>query len=130
MKARAGFVSNSSSSSFIITTAKPMTQNELHETILKFFKVEEDSPLFGMAQDMAHFMTCAAERFETAHEWGKAKGYGDDEIPDYITKAFATGRTVFVGRVHTDGEWPEQALVTMEIDYQSDEISINKEANF
>ena len=54
MKIRNGFVSNSSSSSFLIVMKnnKILSKNSLIES----FKVDKNSPLFGFADDLADFL--------------------------------------------------------------------------
>lgn len=54
MKCRGGFVSNSSSSSFIIGIKDiELTQ----QTLLNAFKIPTDSPLYKFAKDMAAYMS-------------------------------------------------------------------------
>ena len=61
MKVRKGFVSNSSSSSFIIaTTAQQLTLDNL----LEAFAVPEGSPLFKVACDMAQVMLDKATKYD------------------------------------------------------------------
>jgi len=54
MKIRNGFVSNSSSSSFVVMMKGNKKMSE--ETILKTFDVSEKSPLYSFSKDLAQWM--------------------------------------------------------------------------
>jgi len=54
MKIRNGFVSNSSSSSFIIVMKN--NQKLTKESLIESFEVSEKSPLFGFAENLAKFL--------------------------------------------------------------------------
>ena len=73
MKIRNGFVSNSSSSSFIIgIKGKELGDSEL----LKVFKIGEDSPMYGLAETFAKLLVISAKPIgymEVAKEYFKEK---------------------------------------------------------
>ena len=68
MKIRTGFVSNSSSSSFIVIMKNGKELNK--ETLLETFEVKETSPLYGFALDLTEWILHNVEKdtIKSIHE--------------------------------------------------------------
>lgn len=122
MKVRMGFVSNSSSSSFVIGVKGELTADK----IMKVFNVDEKSPLHGVAAEMASLLVDRAE--EVSMKEMLDDGYlSEDVIKQLIRKDF----TLYKGNICSDGEPVECALCeAVGLDYEDDEIYINKEAGY
>jgi hypothetical protein len=131
VKVRTAFVSNSSSSSFIITTAIATDRKDLQHLILKAFKVPQDSPLYRLASEMAREMANEAKLYPDIKDYCEEEGYAAEfEVPDNIRKIFATGRAVYMGRATSEGEWAEVALCDTKIMYTSEELTIEKKEGY
>jgi hypothetical protein len=122
MKVRSGFVTNSSSSSFLIACKKELTP----EAIMEAFNVPNDSLLYGVALD---FTKTLYDNSSLATE--------ESEFPDYLLdkeeleKLTKQGFEFYYGYISNDsGEVAEQYLCDVGIDYRSDSLIIIKEEGF
>jgi hypothetical protein len=128
MKIRNGFVSNSSSSSFILALPEGTTKDNLKEIMLEKMQVPKTSIISSMAEDMA---SCFANSIDSPLDFDKeiedTKRYLKDypsedswekdwikELEGYREK----GMVVFRGGFCDDGDAAEQWLCysNMEID--------------
>ncbi len=119
MKIRKGFVSNSSSSSFIIGVKGKLTEDK----ILRSFKVDSISPIFYMVKDMARLMAKSEK-----------KEIEPSEIENLFSiekKILEKGFDLYVGSASDDSyEYADILLCSLEIDYEDDEIIIYKESGY
>ena len=135
MKIRNGFVSNSSSSSFVIVSKDgELTQ----EKLLKAFEVSEKSPLFTLAKEIAGTMMNADEY--TSEKFLDNFAYGDsleekekefkEDYPEYYEiyeKAKNNGWKIYMGYADS---YDEAALCEMTLHYEDDELLIDKEGGY
>ena len=128
MKIRNGFVSNSSSSSFVIAVknGKELTV----EKLIEIFKVSADSPLYPLIKEIAKIMA-GADKW-TVQQYRDEYGYGEtDELDANTEKEFNKGNgVIYEGSASDEGEGAELALVDMEIKYEDDDIYISKEGGY
>jgi hypothetical protein len=134
MKIRNGFVSNSSSSSFmIISKIGELTE----EKLMKVFDISEKSPLYPFAKEAASSMMNAdkyspemfLENFSYADTF-EEKEQLQDNYPTYFKiyeNAKNNGWNIYMGSADS---YEEAALCEMSIDYEDDDIIIDKEGGY
>lgn len=121
MKIREGFVSNSSSSSFIVAAKGAINKQRL----IDILGVPKTSPLYKFAQEVADVLASAqpledsdlAERIED----------GDTKLVKLLKQGF----DLYEGSASDEGtEAAEYALCFMDINYKSDDLVIIKEGGY
>lgn len=118
MKIRIGFVSNSSSSSFVIGTKGKLTP----ELVLKAFKIPKDSPLYEIAKLIARSIVGSA-RETTLEEIVEEDGRLSKEEEELAKK----GMTIYKGSFGSDGEGLEAALCEASINFEDEDIIMKHE---
>ena len=130
MKVRKGFVSNSSSSSFIIaTTAQQLTLDNL----LEAFAVPEGSPLFKVACDMAQVMLDRATKYdekEILYNWGYKSLEEALEDGNQQAQLIERGFTVYGGYASDEDGGIEAMLCNTEIDFESEDVVLYCEGGY
>lgn len=117
MKIRFGFVSNSSSSSFIIGVKGELTK----EAILEAFKIEKDSFFYKLADDISEYIKKHSKKLI------KIDDYHREELQPLLDAGFE----LYEGRASNDsGDYLESFLCELEIDYESDDFYFKTEGNF
>jgi hypothetical protein len=115
MKIRNGFVSNSSSSSFILALPKGTTEENIKEMMLSKMQVPKTSIIFGMAEEMAVCFADSVDRpLDIDKEIKDTQKYKEEdwaqewikELEGYKEK----GMIVFRGGFCDDGDGAEQLL--------------------
>ncbi len=119
MKTRNGFVSNSSSSSFIIMCKGELTEKRL----LDAFRVPKESPVFDLVKGV---ISCLMEAEELSKDEFEKDHYQDDEL----IQAFKDGKKIYMGRACDDGDYLERVLCDMYLNYKSDDLTITKEGGY
>ena len=122
MKTRNGFVSNSSSSSFIIGVDGELTEDK----IMRAFKIDKKFPLYEIAKNIAGILM-GADAY-TMEEYLEEYCYEDSsDLNETEKKIFDKGFTFYSGSASDDscdGNGAESALCNMVLDYEDDEIII------
>ncbi len=126
MKTRLCFVSNSSSSSFLIAAKEQPTAEQL----LEVFNVGKESPLYPMAKEMAKVLVDRMDTFERYYgDYGETlRDYFPDKLVDRIeAKDYKTWHGS-VSDECTDGA--ERALVEVDFDYECFDFILHKEGGY
>ena len=125
MKTRLGFVSNSSSSSFILgVKGVPFSAS----TISTCLGVQEHSPLWPFAKQVSEW--CVANLKATDID-NLIRYYGCvEDAPAAIRDAIAQGYTVYTGYASSDESGVEQVLCEMDLHYKSDTILLEKDGGY
>lgn len=129
MKTRNGFVSNSSSSSFLICIKKGEELSQ--ENILKTFEIGENSPLYDLADNLAVYLSdnvkqMTMDTIKNDYTW---KG----EIEDYgvkLLELIQDGWDVYKGYASNEGDAIEAYLCDVELNIKTDNLILEKEGGY
>ena len=124
MKQRNGFVSNSSSSSFLIASKTELTRERIESLI----GAREDSPFKDLLKGIINtFYESIGRPLKDIDEYIRES---DDE-PDYkIKQWFENGFLIYQGRWCTDEGGVEAMLCDATINYTSDDLIIEHDGGF
>ncbi len=129
MKIRSGFVSNSSSSSFIVAY-----KDNFMEEYKKEFSVNETRSGFPkITYDIGEsFKRNISEEYTSLEDFINDVDWFRDEVKERFTKLLAQGYKVAVGSVSDESDYDkiDKYLCHTEFDYSSDNISIYKEESY
>ena len=134
MKIRNGFVSNSSSSSFIIASK---TKKKLHKKLEEVFKTPSNYPIQDLGDEVVStIMGClrgdgygedtdSGDSFSTIEEYQEfcEEQYIDTPDPE-IVELIKQGFTVYVGEFCSDEGGIENILCETQLRYKDDELVI------
>ena len=128
MKIRIGFVSNSSSSSFVIVSKKG---NLNAKKLIKAFDVGEQSPLYDLVCEMAKTLVDNSKEMTLEDLYDYYGASNVEELPEDIQKALKTKGTLYVGECSNDsGEKAETVLCDSCFDYEDSDVVLLKEGGF
>jgi len=118
MKTRKGFVSNSSSSSFVIGF-KNDEENLTEERLLPLFKVESGSIFYPFAKEMCRLIVELSEVYNPRKDWDE-----DFNAENLKKEGY---KKVYVGCSSTGEGGLEGVLCEMELNYKDDHFAFIKE---
>ena len=87
MKIRKGFVSNSSSSSFILASKGELEMSD--NIVTEVFKVEKSSQMFDLSKRVIKMMIDKSERIDNFNEWLEHEYGTFDDADDYKEEVLA-----------------------------------------
>lgn len=123
MKLRNGFVSNSSSSSFIVATNNEITK----EYLLKLFKLEDGNPLYPIAKQLATFIAESVSEM-SAREIEEELTYA---CPKHIQEEIIKRKyKIYHGFACDDESGIERAFCEMDVNYADDDLIFYKEGGY
>ena len=134
MKTRSGFVSNSSSSSFmVITKGGELTQDR----VLAALAVDKDSPLYSFALEVASSLSYVPhlDKFDTIQKLREKWEWFDDEefaqrCEDEI-RWISNGWTIYSGSTSDESASPAQMwLCYTEFETETDDLIIESEGGY
>jgi hypothetical protein len=135
MKKRTGFVSNSSSSSFVIAVKEGDLESSFQK-VLSGIKTTEDFPMKELVERFISIITGAFVDNATEYTYDEymdefcwEPGDFEDMYPEIYDKVKNHGWKLYQGSVSDDDydNMGAMMLVPMGIDYKTDDIIINKE---
>lgn len=131
MKIRAGFVSNSSSSSFIVAVRGEGKLNV--ESLVGLFQVPQTSPLYNIAVDMAQVMINRSHLFdeeEIVYQFGYKSLEEALESGNRHARLLTDGFTVYGGYASDEDGGIEAMLCNTEIDFESEDVVLHCEGGY
>ena len=134
MKIRNGFVSNSSSSSFIVVSKNgDLTE----EKIIKVFGVEKSTPLYTLSEGISKQIIYNSdemnkEKFIKENTWNESISEDEffEEYPyekELFDKAEKNGWKIYFGLADS---YEESTLCELTLNYEDDDIIIEKEGGY
>lgn len=131
MKIRQGFVSNSSSSSFIIGVKGNEKLNV--DQLVSLFQIPQTSPLYDIAVDMAQVMIDRSRIFdadEVMYQFGYDSIDEAAEDGNRHAKLIKDGFTVYNGYASDEDGGIEAMVCNTSIDYESEDVVLYSEGGY
>ena len=138
MKIRNGFVSNSSSSSFMVGLPKGLTEKQSIDFLIKKMGVDKDSFFYFVAKNIADCIL-SSKKISKIDQLIDDFGYSNyaefridyPEIVDLFEKCQEKSMDVFSGSVSNESyEIGEQLFCDMDWQVNDEDFYINKKASF
>ena len=128
MKTRSGFVSNSSSSSFIIVSKKGSLTKE---ALLNMFDVPKTSLMYPIAKDFARILMDNSEKTTLKQLLSDYCAENIEDLSEMHQKALKSGGTIYTGSVSNESDdGLEIGLVDMALNFEDENIVVQKEAGY
>ena len=119
MKQRNGFVSNSSSSSFIIGSKTSLTTQK----IVNLFETPMKSPFFSIVKEISKTIhECLGKPYATLDDL--KKDFDEDNMIAFAKKLFDEGFIVYFGSFSSEGEGAEKMLCDLSINFNGKDFRI------
>ena len=135
MKIRNGFVSKSSSSSFMVGLPNLATEKELQEFLIKKMGADENSFFYRAAKEIAECILCS-EPIRTKEDL-IAEAYADswEDVDEWYKEPFekceAKGLNFYIGSATNDAcEIGEQMFCEMKWQVDDDDFFMNKDSGY
>ena len=136
MKKRIGFVSNSSSSSFILAV-KDIDKKDVEQKLLESLKVPADSPLYSIAKEIAELFASCIEGDGDIEQIAKNEGFenvgeylAEKDRDNLIFKAVKNGMKVYTGYFGDEDGGTEELLCNTEFEINEPNLIVSKEGGY
>lgn len=127
MKIRNDFVTNSSSSSFVIATKDEINK----EMLLNCFRIPEKSPLFDFANDLSNFIVGEVKKHTIEEIIDDYCCDSINELPSYYQKAINKGfNNLYRGSASNESDGIEMVFCDMSMEYEDENIIIIKDGGY
>lgn len=134
MKTRNGFVTNSSSSSFIVAMKEGLTKEKLTEKLQGKFAVDKEHPLFHLVQDVikqiANEVFYSVDyKFTSIEDVVENWGIEDDDDNELI-KLFNKYGNVISASFSSDGDTAEALLCSTTFTFEDEDVYMKNEGGY
>jgi len=128
MKMRQGFVSNSSSSSFIIGSKGKLTKEKLEQ----IYPVPKGTPFEWIFKDMIDtvFGEANDQCYESLEDYMREKDEKESDVDPLVKELFEKGFIVYTGRLGTDNGEIEWITQNTAISFKSDVLVMEHDGRF
>lgn len=126
MKTRNGFVSNSSSSSFVIGSDRELSE----DLLIELFKVPGDSLMYPMTEELSEIITKNSEKVSLREILNDYCVDNISDLPKNYEKAFKKEFTYRGWASDETRRGMEVALCYMNLNYESDELVFYKDRGY